>query len=54
VLDRLILASAQGLGLVLPLQEVGSLEVNFCRVLAVRDNDRPKHGIQIGFSPQLL
>jgi hypothetical protein len=46
--------SAQGLGLVLPIQQVGSLEVNFCRVLAMRDTDRPKHGIQVGFSPQLL
>jgi hypothetical protein len=45
---------AQGLGLVLPIQQVGSLEVNFCRVLATRDTDRPKHGIQVGFSPQLL
>jgi hypothetical protein len=52
--DGLGAAPVQGVGLVLPMQQVGSLEVNFCRVLAMRDTDRPKHGIQIGFSPQLL
>lgn len=53
-LSLVSLAHAQGVGLVLPIQQVGSLEVNFCKVLAMRDTDRPKHGIQVGFSPQLL
>ncbi len=45
---------SQGAGLVLPIQQVGNLEVNWCTVLKAEPTDRPKHGIQLGFSPQLL
>lgn len=43
----------QGAGLVWPLGSMGSLEVNYCRILASQDTDRAKHGLQLGFVPSI-
>ena len=51
---RCAFCTLQGLGLVWPIQQMGNLEVNLTRILQLQATDRPKHGIQLGFSPTIF
>ncbi len=43
----------QGLGAVWAIRGMGDLEVNYCRLLSVGATDRARHGLQMGFVPQI-